>query len=294
MDSSRSGRRAIPRCRNQLSHDPHKKASVMSRICSNDSANAALNPAARSNSQAIRKFRLIMIGKGLGCMASISSVKEAAVVRFGGTKAERTQGQKKRKDQRLDERTEGMDRRVPLLSEAETSPAIAGICCGPGILFSSDAAFVDCIQSMRRPAAVTMKQTEEVVLHFSPLYEQIPSAFDRFREWRLDIDYMSYEELLDLSDRIGYEDMGLKKNEMLGCLMKARSQMEEMLPLLLHAGGEWKCSICHDGFEPGNETGRLDCGHSYHIRCLKQWLRCKNSCPICKDEAIPYRRRLAK
>jgi hypothetical protein len=28
--------------------------------------------------------------------------------------------------------------------------------------------------------------------------------------------------------------------------------------------------------------GRLDCGHSYHVYCIKQWLSQKNTCPVCK------------
>lgn len=52
------------------------------------------------------------------------------------------------------------------------------------------------------------------------------------------------QELLELSDGIGYESTGLKEKEMLHCLGKAKTRMEEMLPLLLHAAGEWKCSIC--------------------------------------------------
>ncbi|CAN1191874.1 Probable E3 ubiquitin-protein ligase RHG1A, partial [Linum perenne] len=29
-------------------------------------------------------------------------------------------------------------------------------------------------------------------------------------------------------------------------------------------------------------NGTLDCGHDFHIDCIKQWLMLKNWCPICK------------
>ncbi|KAF9591883.1 hypothetical protein IFM89_008929 [Coptis chinensis] len=51
---------------------------------------------------------------------------------------------------------------------------------------------------------------------------------DRYRDWRLDVDHMSYEELLELGDRIGYEE-----------------------------------------YETGDELGKLECGHSYHMGCIK-------------------------
>lgn len=178
MESDRSGCKAILGCRNQLDQGPPKRASVASKICSRDSAGAASNPAVRSksNSRAKMKLKLIMIAKGFGCMTSLSSVKEARAVRFGGPEARRTQSEKKRRDQKFDQRTDGMSRRrTP--NEAEVSPAIAHVCCGPGILFSSDASFVDCIQSRRRPAAVTTKQAEVSVGVGTPLNKTFDVSF---------------------------------------------------------------------------------------------------------------------
>jgi len=39
-------------------------------------------------------------------------------------------------------------------------------------------------------------------------------------------------------------------------------------------------------FEAGDELGKLNCGHGYHMECIKQWLGQKNSCPVCKSEAV--------
>ncbi|GMP33001.1 hypothetical protein CsSME_00006512 [Camellia sinensis var. sinensis] len=66
-------------------------------------------------------------------------------------------------------------------------------------------------------------------------------GFDRYRDWRLDVDNMSYEELLELGDRIGHVNTGLKEDEIVHCLRKTKlldnlwSQFSEI---------EWKCSIC--------------------------------------------------
>lgn len=40
-------------------------------------------------------------------------------------------------------------------------------------------------------------------------------------------------------------------------------------------------------YETDDETGKLNCGHFYHIQCIKQWLVQKNICPICKKSAMP-------
>lgn len=39
-------------------------------------------------------------------------------------------------------------------------------------------------------------------------------------------------------------------------------------------------------FEEGDELGKLNCGHGYHMDCIKQWLGQKNTCPVCKSEAV--------
>lgn len=36
----------------------------------------------------------------------------------------------------------------------------------------------------------------------------------------------------------------------------------------------------------GESVGTLDCGHDFHSHCIKQWLRQKNTCPICKMTGI--------
>lgn len=32
----------------------------------------------------------------------------------------------------------------------------------------------------------------------------------------------------------------------------------------------------------GDDLGKLKCGHDFHTECIKQWLKQKNLCPICK------------
>ncbi|KAF5734535.1 putative ring finger containing protein [Tripterygium wilfordii] len=109
---------------------------------------------------------------------------------------------------------------------------------------------------------------------------------DRFRDWRLDVDDMSYEELLELGERIGYVSTGLKANEIGRCLMKIKQPISSDLSLHLTAVVEKKCSICQEEYEASDELGKLHCGHTFHIECIRQWLGQKNACPVCKTAAV--------
>uniref|UniRef100_A0A7M5VB76 RING-type E3 ubiquitin transferase n=1 Tax=Clytia hemisphaerica TaxID=252671 RepID=A0A7M5VB76_9CNID len=42
------------------------------------------------------------------------------------------------------------------------------------------------------------------------------------------------------------------------------------------------CTICLDDFIMGENVILCPCGHCYHKKCLKSWLRVKNVCPLCK------------
>lgn len=100
---------------------------------------------------------------------------------------------------------------------------------------------------------------------------------DGHRDMRLDIDNMSYEELLALEDRIGYVNTGLSENAMKKCLKKrkfkaASANQKESEP----------CCICQEEYVNGDDLGKLKCGHDFHTECIKQWLKQKNLCPICK------------
>ncbi|KAA8532662.1 hypothetical protein F0562_032695 [Nyssa sinensis] len=111
-------------------------------------------------------------------------------------------------------------------------------------------------------------------------------GYDQFVDWRLDVDSMSYEELLDLGDRIGNVSTGLQEDEIFCCLRKTKNSILESLPLLMFTDKDWKCSICQEGCRADDEMGRLDCGHYHHLQCIKQWLLQKNACPICKIAAV--------
>nr|GEX74327.1 hypothetical protein [Tanacetum cinerariifolium] len=42
------------------------------------------------------------------------------------------------------------------------------------------------------------------------------------------------------------------------------------------------CAICYDEYEENKKFGKLQCGHLFHMDCIKSWLSRKNSCPMCR------------
>ncbi|XP_042498217.1 probable E3 ubiquitin-protein ligase RHG1A [Macadamia integrifolia] len=105
---------------------------------------------------------------------------------------------------------------------------------------------------------------------------------DRHRDMRLDVDNMSYEELLALEERIGNVSTGLNEETILKYLKQRR-----YLSITIGVPAEVEpCCICQEEYVDGEDMGTLDCGHDFHSGCIKQWLMHKNMCPICKTTAL--------
>ncbi|XP_010476962.1 PREDICTED: uncharacterized protein LOC104756132 [Camelina sativa] len=120
--------------------------------------------------------------------------------------------------------------------------------------------------------------TEMMMLQNGFVMGRISDLRDHYHELRLDVDNMSYEQLLELGDRIGYVNTGLKESEIHRCLGKIK-------PSISHTLADRKCSICQDEYEREDEVGKLNCEHNFHVHCVKQWLLRKNACPVCKKTA---------
>ncbi|XWS28045.1 hypothetical protein CRYUN_Cryun25bG0032100 [Craigia yunnanensis] len=128
------------------------------------------------------------------------------------------------------------------------------------------------------------------VLEFPEFYEEVGNFIDHHRDMRLDIEDMSYEELLALGERIGSVNTGLPDETIIGNL-KTRTystfatniNLEELAPIDQEPDS---CIICQEDYKNQEKIGTLDCGHEYHAGCLRKWLLVKNVCPICKSEAL--------
>ncbi|KAM1129652.1 hypothetical protein ACFX13_040130 [Malus domestica] len=138
-----------------------------------------------------------------------------------------------------------------------------------------------CFRHVRHPSPEGLA---EIMLFQSSL--MMGGRMDRFRDWRLDVDSMSYEQLLELGERIGNVSTGLKEDEINHCLRKIKLPTSSDATSHSSAKVESKCIICQEEYEADDEMGKLHCGHNFHLQCVKQWLTQKNTCPFCKVEAI--------
>ncbi|KAI3731020.1 hypothetical protein L1987_62203 [Smallanthus sonchifolius] len=141
----------------------------------------------------------------------------------------------------------------------------------PGITVERLQPFVDVMDSHGgfEHEAITIEQ---------PSFYHEPISFpDGYQDMRLDIDRMSYEELLALEERIGYVSSGLSEDGMSNCLWeKIYCPMDQ---------NHDPCPICLEEYKNGEKIGRMKkCGHEYHVDCIKKWLVMKKVCPICKSE----------
>ncbi|KAG2613935.1 hypothetical protein PVAP13_4KG384200 [Panicum virgatum] len=111
---------------------------------------------------------------------------------------------------------------------------------------------------------------------------------DQHQDMRLDIDNMSYEELLALEEHIGSVSTALTEEQFAKwvnqSVYKAKKSDRDVNKITVD---DVKCSICQEEYNEGEVIGRMQCEHQYHVCCIHEWLRQKNWCPICKASAIP-------
>ncbi|KAH1258606.1 E3 ubiquitin-protein ligase MBR2 [Glycine max] len=108
------------------------------------------------------------------------------------------------------------------------------------------------------------------------------NMLDQHRDMRMDVDNMSYEELLALGERIGYVNTGISEDSLNKCLTETIYCSSEQ------SQDEGNCVICLEEYKNMDDVGTLKtCGHDYHVSCIKKWLSLRKLCPICKVSALP-------
>ncbi|GAB2282628.1 hypothetical protein Dimus_017167 [Dionaea muscipula] len=101
-------------------------------------------------------------------------------------------------------------------------------------------------------------------------------------DMRVDIDGMSYEEILANEERIGTVETGLSEGAIISCI---NLHNFEHFPLSIK-DDIGPCVICQEDYDGREDVGKLPCGHHFHLDCIKPWLLRKNSCPICKAPVL--------
>ncbi|XP_010279213.1 PREDICTED: uncharacterized protein LOC104613187 [Nelumbo nucifera] len=137
-----------------------------------------------------------------------------------------------------------------------------------------------------RPRFRIVSDNDVAILEFQGLGDFI----DHHSDMRLDIDHMSYEELLALEERIGNVNTGLTE-EIITRQLKTRTHASSPVYLNLDEPPSTDqetetCIICQVNYENQEKIGTLSCDHEYHADCIRKWLLVKNVCPICKTTAL--------
>ncbi|KAK1176084.1 E3 ubiquitin-protein ligase RNF165-like isoform X1 [Acipenser oxyrinchus oxyrinchus] len=98
----------------------------------------------------------------------------------------------------------------------------------------------------------------------------------------------SYEELLQLEDRLGSVNRGAVQTtiERYTFPHKYKKRKPHELKLAMYEEEESdmdeKCTICLSMLEDGEDVRRLPCMHLFHQGCVDQWLATSRKCPICR------------
>ncbi|XP_010059909.2 probable E3 ubiquitin-protein ligase RHG1A isoform X1 [Eucalyptus grandis] len=122
---------------------------------------------------------------------------------------------------------------------------------------------------------------EDVMILDQSVFLGVADIHDRHGDMRLDVDNMSYEELLALEERIGNVNTGLSEETILSRM----KQRKYTVVVCMDVEAE-PCCICQELYNEGEGVGTLECGHDFHTNCIKQWLMHKNLCPICKTTGL--------
>ncbi|KAL4483958.1 hypothetical protein ABPG72_013964 [Tetrahymena utriculariae] len=91
------------------------------------------------------------------------------------------------------------------------------------------------------------------------------------------LDNMTYEEIINLQDSIGYVSRGMKPEDI-------NKIKEVRFDKLRMKDQSTLCSICQCDFENNEKLKELNpCKHFYHPDCINQWLKNEKNCPVCKQ-----------
>ena len=95
----------------------------------------------------------------------------------------------------------------------------------------------------------------------------------------VDVDRMTYEQILALEEEIGSVCTGLHQRDIERMeVRRVDVEMREQAPL---------CSVCMNDHQLTDLVLVLpQCGHFYHKPCIEQWLSKKNRCPVCQTPTI--------
>jgi len=90
----------------------------------------------------------------------------------------------------------------------------------------------------------------------------------------VNLENLTYENILNLEEKIGYVSKGINKKDM-------EKLGEEKYKYDIN---QKECIICMEIFKENEKIRKLKCSHIFHLKCIDGWLENNKSCPICKKD----------
>jgi len=91
-------------------------------------------------------------------------------------------------------------------------------------------------------------------------------------------DNMTYEELLELEEKMGKVSRGFTKHQIDSIPIERFVQTSP--------SSQKTCPVCHDDFQNNEKVKKLNCNHSYHTNCIDPWLSKEKRCPLCMTDIV--------
>ena len=99
----------------------------------------------------------------------------------------------------------------------------------------------------------------------------------------LDPSEMTYDEILQMQDMIGFVSRGADAAQIAALPSETYRACREG-----ESRGGVECSaccVCLEDFLDGEAVRKLECCHRFHVACIDPWLASNRACPICKADA---------
>lgn len=110
-------------------------------------------------------------------------------------------------------------------------------------------------------------EREEAINNLLSMMMDIP------RQEYPNVDNMTYEELLELEEKMGKVSNGLTEDEI-------KNLKQEKF--IKNKYSEDKCIICQYNFKELENIVILPCKHCFHFPCIQPWITTQHHCPLCK------------
>ncbi|KAL5760517.1 hypothetical protein ACOSP7_019024 [Xanthoceras sorbifolium] len=132
-----------------------------------------------------------------------------------------------------------------------------------------------------QPEGEAVTEEQAVPEECSPNHQNTNSSQVVWQD-SVDLDNMTYEELLDLGETVGTQSRGLSQ-ELINLLPTSKYKFGNLFSR--KRSGE-RCVICQMRYKRGDLQMKLPCKHVYHSECITKWLSINKICPICNSQVF--------